>query len=145
MSAADFSQAPEHPAALANYRSFAAVEAHDRAAWLALFAADAVVQDPVGISPLDPSGNGRQGLAAIAGFWDDVIAGGSQSFAVKSRIPRADQCAVFVTMRNQISEELSFELDMIVIYQVNADGLIQSLRAFWDYQAVQDQLAAITG
>ena len=145
MTETDFSQPPEHPAALANYRSFAAVEARDRTAWLALFAADAVVQDPVGISPLDPSGEGHRGIDAIASFWDNVIAAGVQSFDVKSRIPRADQCAVFVTMHNQLGEDLSFELDMIVYYQVDSDGLIKSLRAFWDYQAVQDKLAALVG
>ncbi len=136
---------PEHPAALANYRSFAAVEARDRKAWLALFAEDAVVQDPVGISPLDPSGEGHQGRAAIGLFWDNVIANGTQKFDVKSRIPRGDECAVFVTMHNHISEDLAFDCNMIVIYRVNAGGLIASLRAFWDYQAVENQLAALVG
>ena len=37
-------------------RSQAAVTAKDRSAWLGLFAPDAVVQDPVGPSPLDPLG-----------------------------------------------------------------------------------------
>jgi len=37
-------------------RSMAAVEAGDRAAWLALFSDDAVVEDPVGPSMFDPRG-----------------------------------------------------------------------------------------
>ena len=37
-------------------RSQAAVAAKDRDAWLSLFASDAVVQDPIGPSPLDPLG-----------------------------------------------------------------------------------------
>ena len=139
----DAAAPPEHPAALANYRSFAAVEARDRQAWLALFAEDAVVQDPVGVSPLDPSGKGHRGRAAIGAFWDNVIANGSQSFKVKSRIPRSDECAVFVVMHNRLSDELAFDLDMIVIYRVDGDGLITSLRAFWDYQAVERKLAAM--
>ena len=47
-------------------RSQAAVAAKDRSAWLALFADDAVVQDPIGPSPLDPGGGGHRGAAAIA-------------------------------------------------------------------------------
>ena len=37
------------------------VEQGNKAAWLDLFAEDACVQDPVGKSPLDPSGPYRQG------------------------------------------------------------------------------------
>src|SRR5258708_12053991 len=55
-------------------RSQAAVTAKDRDAWLSLFASDAVVQDPIGPSPLDPQGSGHSGPAAIAAFYDNVIA-----------------------------------------------------------------------
>src|SRR5215469_5432668 len=55
-------------------RSQAAVTAKDRAAWLSLFAPDAVLEDPIGPSPLDPGGAGHRGLAAIAAFYDTVIA-----------------------------------------------------------------------
>src|SRR6185436_9211045 len=44
----------EHPARLASKRSIAAVRAKDKAAWIALFAEDAVIEDPVGVSPIDP-------------------------------------------------------------------------------------------
>jgi SnoaL-like domain len=43
-------------------------------AWLSLFAPDAVVEDPIGPSPLDPEGVGHRGPAAIAAFYDTVIA-----------------------------------------------------------------------
>jgi hypothetical protein len=55
-------------------RSQAAVAAKDRQAWLDLFAPDAIVADPIGPSPLDPAGHGHRGLAAIAAFYDAVIA-----------------------------------------------------------------------
>jgi len=54
--------------------SMAAVEVHDREAWLALFAEDAVVQDPIGPSAFDPEGKGHRGPEAIAAFYDNVIA-----------------------------------------------------------------------
>ena len=41
-----------HPARDASLRSMEAVEAADREGWLGLFAADAVVEDPIGESPL---------------------------------------------------------------------------------------------
>jgi hypothetical protein len=54
-------------------------------AWLALFAADAVVQDPVGQSPLDPVGEGHRGHDAIGRFWDTVIAPVKSRCACASR------------------------------------------------------------
>src|SRR6516225_11594410 len=55
-------------------RSRAAVHAGDRDGWLALFADDALVQDPIGPSPFDPEGKGHRGIDAIAAFYDTVIA-----------------------------------------------------------------------
>jgi steroid Delta-isomerase len=59
-------------------RSQSAVRRKDREAWLRLFAPDAVVADPIGPSPLDPGGEGYRGLAAIAAFYDAVIAPNEQ-------------------------------------------------------------------
>ncbi|MEZ5373320.1 MAG: hypothetical protein R2704_11400 [Microthrixaceae bacterium] len=51
----------EHPARAASQASMAAVTAGDRSAWLALFADDAVVEDPIGPSMFDPDGVGHRG------------------------------------------------------------------------------------
>lgn len=63
----------EHLAQALGARSRAAVERRDREAWLALWADDAVVEDPIGVSPLDPEGHGHRGKEAIGRFWDEVI------------------------------------------------------------------------
>ena len=42
-------------------RSMAAIEGKDRDGWLSLFAEDAVVEDPIGPSMLDPEGLGHRG------------------------------------------------------------------------------------
>ena len=54
--------------------SIAAIEAGDRNSWLALFADDAIVEDPIGPSMFDPEGTGHRGAVAIAAFYDNVIA-----------------------------------------------------------------------
>ena len=56
--------------------------AKDKENWLALFAKDALVQDPIGKSPLDPEGNGHKGIAAIEKFYDTVIANGNIEFTI---------------------------------------------------------------
>lgn len=62
-----------HPAHEAGRRSREAVTARDKQAWLAVFADDAVVEDPIGPSAFDPEGKGHRGRAAISAFWDKAI------------------------------------------------------------------------
>jgi steroid delta-isomerase len=62
-----------HPARDASLASMRAIEAGDKAAWLALFADDAVVEDPIGPSPFSPDGSGQRGRDAIEAFYDSVI------------------------------------------------------------------------
>ena len=110
--------------------------------WLALFDKDAIVQDPIGKSPLDPEGNGHQGIAAIEKFYDTVIANGDIEFNILESIPCADECANYAQIVNLVGE-VRIETKMMVIYRINADNKIQSLRAFWDYQKMEDQLNSI--
>lgn len=50
-----------------------AAMAGDKDAWLALFADDAIVEDPIGPSHFDPEGRGHRGKEAIARFFDMAI------------------------------------------------------------------------
>jgi steroid Delta-isomerase len=112
----------------------------DRESWLALFAEDAIVCDPVGESPLDPSGEGHRGKAAIASFWDNVIAPGSMDFQIVSSFPAGDECINVVKVVNTYPGDLSVTVNMAVLYRANAEGKICSLRAYWDYDTVAQQL-----
>ena len=116
--------------------------AKDKQNWLDLFAEDAIVQDPIGKSPLDPDGNGHKGKGAIEKFYDTVIANGNIEFNILESIPCADECANFAEIKNIIGNE-KIETKMIVIYRVNSDDKILSLRACWDYQKMEDQLKAL--
>jgi len=60
----------DHPARRVSRRSMAAVAAGRKDEWLSLFTPDAVVQDPVGPSRLDPGGHGHHGHDGIGSFWD---------------------------------------------------------------------------
>ena len=116
----------------------------DKAKWLSLFAENAVVQDPIGVSPLDPSGEGHKGLEAIEAFYDNVIANGDLIFEIKESIPCGDECANFAHITNKINGA-EIKTKMIVIYRVNSDNKIVSLRAFWDYAAMEQQLLSLQG
>ena len=113
--------------------------AKDKENWLALFTKDALVQDPIGKSPLDPEGNGHKGIAAIEKFYDTVIANGNIEFTIIESIPCADECANYAQIVNLVGD-IKIETKMIVIYRINSNDKIESLRAFWDYQKMEKQL-----
>ena len=113
--------------------------AKDKQNWLDLFDEDAIVQDPIGKSPLDPVGNGHKGREAIEKFYDTVIANGNIEFNILESIPCADECANFAQIINVVGD-VKIETKMIVIYRVNSNDQIVSLRAFWDYEKMEDQL-----
>ncbi|MDA9969856.1 MAG: nuclear transport factor 2 family protein [Gammaproteobacteria bacterium] len=113
--------------------------AKDKENWLALFTKDALVQDPIGKSPLDPEGNGHKGIAAIEKFYDTVIANGDIEFTIIESIPCADECANYAQIVNLVGD-IKIETKMIVIYRINSNNKIESLRAFWDYQKMENQL-----
>jgi steroid delta-isomerase len=116
--------------------------AKDKKNWLALFDENAIVQDPIGKSPLDPEGHGHKGIAAIERFYDTVIANGDIEFNILESIPCAEECANFAEIINIVGD-VKIETKMIVIYRVNSSDKIVSLRAFWDYQKMEDQLKVL--
>ena len=70
----------DSPVHLAGKRSREAAMARDKEAWLAVFADDAIVEDPIGPSHFDPEAKGHRGKDAIAKFYDMAIAPSELSF-----------------------------------------------------------------
>lgn len=122
---------PEHPARAASQRSMTAVAAGDRDAWLALFAPDAVVQDPIGVSPLDPSGLGHRGLDAIAAFYDSVIAPNRVSFTIRESYAAGDEVANVGTITTMFEDGGQALVDGVYTYRVDEEGRLVALRAYW--------------
>jgi hypothetical protein len=127
----------EHPARRAGLLSQKYVAEGNRDAWLDLFDDDAVIQDPVGVSPLDSSGEGQLGKAGIAAFYDKCIAPGKVSFDYPRSYACADECAFIGTVYNQFGEAPERGSEGVFVYKVNAEGKILSLRAFWEWERPQ--------
>jgi ketosteroid isomerase-like protein len=124
----------------ASFNSIKYVKAKNKEAWLDLFAEDAVVEDPVGVSPLDPSGLGHKGREAIAAFWDLAIAIGDIEFELKESHPCGYECANSAKLTKKLSEDIAIVTDLVIVYRVNDDGKVCSLKAYWEYEKVQQQL-----
>ena len=122
------------PAELAFERHVAAVQSGDRAAFLANFAENALVEDPVGPSPLDPSGEGHRGHSAIGKFWDLMIGPGSVRFEIDRAYACGEEIANVGTIYNVIPDGAGeIAADGVFVYRVDSEGKIVSLKAYWDY------------
>jgi len=114
--------------------------AKDKEAWLALYADDAIICDPVGVSPLDPTGLGHRGKAAIEKFYDDTIAANDIVFHIERSYPAGDSVANVVSLDTKMGDK-TMVVEFIAVYQVDDDGKIIAMKAYWDFQQVLDQLA----
>jgi steroid delta-isomerase len=105
--------------------------AGDREGWLALFAEDAALEDPVGSPP-------RQGRDDIAAFWDDVH---RRADAITVRMVQGpavcgDEAAwAFETVVQTGGQ--SVMISIIDLGSFDADGRIRRLRAFWDASGIR--------
>lgn len=131
----------DHPARAVSKKSIAAVKAKRKEDWLALFAPDGVIQDPVGKSPIDPSGDGHRGTAAISKFWDAQIAPNDIHFEVRESYAAGSECANVGTISIGMPNGMRARCDGVFVYRVNDAGQLVSLRAFWEF----DRMLATIG
>ena len=125
-------QRSEHPARTAALKSMEAVELGDKAAWLSMWHPEAVLEDPVGVSPMDPEGKGHQGIQAIEAFWDNFIGPGSVRFHIRESFACGNECANVGTITTRSAEGAVGRCELVIIYKVNEEAQVVSLRAFWE-------------
>ena len=123
-----------HPARRAGLLSQKYVSERNRDAWLDLWAEDGVLADPVGVSPLDPSGEGHQGKQAIAAFYDNAISKVKCSFDYPRSYACANECAFIGTVFTKLPDGTENGSEGVFLYRVNDEGKILSLRAFWEHE-----------
>jgi steroid delta-isomerase len=121
----------EHPAHVAGRRSREAAVARDKEAWLAVFADDAIVEDPIGPSHFDPEGRGHRGKAAIAAFYDMAIAPSELEFNFIGTYQCGNEEA---NIGNIVIKAAGYRVvaEGVFTYRVNDEGKIVALRAYWE-------------
>ncbi|WP_203336477.1 nuclear transport factor 2 family protein [Nocardioides limicola] len=123
----------EHPARVASQRSYAAVAKGDLDEWLTVYAEDAVIEDPVGPSMFDPEGLGHHGHDGIRKFWDLAIAPISEFvFTIHDSHANGMTCANVGTITTTFPDGSAADTDLVMVYTVNEDGRVASMRAFWE-------------
>lgn len=125
----------DHPARAASQRSYSAVAKGDLAEWLTVYAEDAVLEDPVGPSMFDPEGTGHRGHEGIAAFWNLAIAPIARfEFEIYDSFanPGSNACANIGRIRTSFPDGSHTTTELIMVYVVNDDGRVASMKAYWE-------------
>jgi steroid delta-isomerase len=124
-----------HPARDAGLASYDAVCRKDKAAWLALFAEDGWIEDPVGVSPIDPEGTGHHGPAARDAFWDKTISIVDEFvFEIHDSFAAGNECTNVGVIRMRMANGYAIDCEGAFTYRVTDDGHLLSLRAMWEFE-----------
>jgi steroid delta-isomerase len=127
----------EHPAMIAARGSWSAAQRKAKEEWLALMADDVCVEDPIGISPLDPAGKGHRGKQAVRDFWDRTIAPNQIRIEVARSFCAGQESAHQMTLTTSFPNGGSAVVTGIFCYRVNDDGKLVSLRGYWQMSDMQ--------
>jgi len=100
--------------------------------WLALFADDAVVEDPVGPSLMDPEGKGHRGKAALSAFWDNNIAKSQTKFNIERSYAVSTEVANVGHIDLTFVDGSTAVCEGVFVYKIDDEGKLVSLRAFWE-------------
>ncbi len=136
----------EHPAREAAFRSYDAVIRGDKQAWLANFADDGWIEDPVGPSMFDEEGKGHHGAEGRAHFWDITIATIARfEFEINDSFACANECVNVGVIHTTLPNGYRASTEGVFHYTVNDEGKIVSLRAFWEMDRMIGTVQAPAG
>lgn len=135
----------EHPARAAAARSRAAVMSKNKDAWLALFADDICIEDPIGVSPVDPTGEGIRGSDKLSGFWDKNIAPNDYTFTVHDSYAAGNEVAVHMTLDIVMGGgAMTGQVKGVFTYRLDDAGKINALRGFWELEQMMKTMRRAT-
>ena len=127
-----------HPARDAAFRSYEAVIAKDKDAWLANFADDGWIEDPIGPSVFDPDGHGHRGPEGRSRFWDITIGTMAKFvFEIHDSFVSGDECANVGVIHTTSANGWTASTAGVFTYKVDGEGKIVSLRAYWEMDRVR--------
>lgn len=121
----------EDAALVAAQQSWKAVQSHDKEGWLALMADDVCIEDPIGVGPTNPTGEGVKGKEAVSAFYDTNIRDASIVIETHESYYAGLESAHKLTLNTTLSNGVVSKVTSIFTYRLNEDGLITNLRGYW--------------
>ncbi len=122
----------ELPAMIAARASWRFVQAKDKAGWLSLMADDVCIEDPIGVAPTNPSGQGVRGKAEVSDFWEKNIAPSEVRIETHGSRTAGTESAHELTLHNAFPNGVRASVRGYFVYRVNEQGLLTNLRGYWD-------------
>ena len=126
----------EHPAKRASLLSREYVRAHNREGWLGLWSEDACIEDPIGVSMIDPEGKGHRGVEARAAFYDNFIAPVDIDIEIHQSYAAGLECANHITITIDMDggegQRLQQKVHGIFTYHCDEAGKLTAMRGYWD-------------
>lgn len=120
-----------HPALAAAHASWDAVQRKAKQEWLDLMADGIVIEDPIGVSPLDPIGKGQCGKEAVSAFWDRNIAPSTIRITAHESYAAGRESAHLMTLETTLPNGAKTTVRGIFTYRIDDAGKLTNLRGFW--------------
>jgi len=121
----------KHPALIAARNSWRCVQGKLREEWLDLMADEILIEDPIGVGPTNPTGEGLRGKQAAADFWDENIGPSTIRIETHESCVAGLESAHVMTLRTTLSNGVKTTVHGIFTYRVNEAGKLRNLRGYW--------------
>lgn len=108
----------------------------DKARWLAMWATDGIIEDPIGPTILDPDGTGHSTPEAREAFYDQNIANAEIEYIIHDTYTSHLECANIVTLNVLLDidgKQYSQQVNGVFTYACNEQGKLTALRGFWEF------------
>jgi steroid delta-isomerase len=122
------------PALAASEASWRAVQAKDKAGWLALMTDDVVIEDPIGPAYTNPDGTGVVGKDGVSQWWEKSVGLATITIDCEETFPSSspNEVAHILRLKFTFDNGSASGVRGIFTYKVNDAGLLTNLRGFWN-------------
>lgn len=116
----------------------ARVAAQDKEGWLALFSANAKIEDPVGTSPVHRGHEEKTGSDQLGRFFETFIRGNDVRFEVREDFAVGNEAIRDVLIHTQLANGFQIVAPAHIYYRVapGEDGQIAHLAAIWELRGL---------
>ena len=125
-----------NPAYQMSLRSRECLNTKDKESWLAMWAEDGIIEDPIGPTALDPDGKGHSTPAAREAFYDRNIANSTIEYIIHDTYTSHLECANIVTLNVRMDiggKQYSQQVNGVFCYACNEEGKLTALRGYWEF------------
>ena len=120
-----------------------AVAVHDKESWMGIFAANHVVEDPVGSNPHLSDAGSAKPHDALSRFYDTFIAPNTIAFDVENDVVCGQHVMRNLTINLQMSDKVHCQVPMHLLYELTEEDdtyKVARLAAHWEFMPMIMQL-----